>query len=218
MLKQISIILLAAILLSGCVSEERITTKMQEKKQKAAEKLRSFKTSLSSGDNLATFYKHEKTFYLPGNIEEVWELYCQVGPQNMWSGPKNKFKNAYSIPTKTGFYKKEKNIPGPSEGMVYELKLKVLKFLRVPVTFEITKLSDQTKIIEFTYGLENKSHGKQILEFSSVNGGTCVKHTSYFKSGNKFRDRRLYPFFHEKCIDEFHETMTKFLINFNSKS
>jgi hypothetical protein len=210
------ILLAFALVFNRCASEERITYRIEEKKLEASEKLRSFKCSLSESDNLTGFYKHEKTFVIPEALDAVWSFYCQLGPRSMWSGPKNKFKMAYSIPTKTGFYKKEEDIPGPSEGMVYELRLKVLKFFKIPVTFEITKVSEENKVIEFTYGLENKSHGKQILEFSEIENGTSVKHTSYFKSGNQLRDKKFYPFFHEKCIDEFHKNMTKRLINFIS--
>lgn len=218
MLKLITYISLftLSLYLVGCASEERIAYRIAEKKQKVSEQLRSFKTSLSESDNLTGFYKHEKTFLIPGKLEDVWNLYCELGPRNMWSGPKSKFKMAYSIPDETGFYKREKNIPGPSEGMVYELKLKVFKFFKVPVTFEITKVSDESKVIEFTYGLENKSHGKQILHFKAVKEGTSVTHTSFFKSGNKIRDKKLYPFFHEKYINEFHLNMTKCLNNFVS--
>lgn len=210
--------ILLSQLLTNCASEEKIMVRIQEKKLKVAEKFRSFKTSLSEGDNLTTFYKHEKSFYLPGTLDEVWNLYCHVGPRNMWSGPKNKFKMAYSKSGDVGFFKKEDSIPGPSEGMVYELKLKVLKLIKVPVSFEITRLSEDSKIIEFTYGLENKSHGKQILEFEASEEGTNITHTSYFKSGNTIRDKKLYPFFHEKCIDEFHENMIERLNNFVSNS
>ncbi len=211
-------IVVTGLLANSCASEEKITYKIEEKKLKVSEKLRSFKTSLTESESLSTYFKHEKTFILPGKLEEVWKLYCQLDPRNMWSGPKNKFKMAYFTPSKTGFYKKEEDIPGPAEGMVYELKLRVLKFFGVPVTFEITRLSDENKIIEFTYGAENKSHGKQILVFEAVDDGTQVTHTSYFKSGNNFRDKRLYPFFHEKCIDEFHENMIDSLNNFTTTS
>lgn len=204
-------------MVSSCASEEKIFAKVQEKKTEVAHKFRSFKTSLSESDDLAGFFKHEKTFLIPGSLKDVWSLYCRLGPKNMWSGPKNKFKMAYSKSEDAGYFKKEDSIPGPSEGMVYELKLKVLKIIKVPVTFEITRLSDDTKVIEFTYGMENKSHGKQILQFEATEGGTNVTHTSYFKSGNKVRDKRLYPFFHEKCIDEFHENMIDWLNNFASE-
>lgn len=212
---QILLFILLGLAVSSCASEEKITYRIEKKKLEVSEKLRSFKTSLSEADNLSGFYKHEKTFIIPGNIEEVWPLYCQVGPKNMWSGPKTKFKMAYSKPEKTGFFRREKDIPGPSEGMVYEVKLRVFKLFKIPVTFEVTKLSDEKKVIEFTYGLENKSHGKQILQFEDVSSGTSITHTSYFKSGNKVRDKKLYPFFHEKYIDEFHKTMTKHLVNFD---
>lgn len=199
------------VLFSNCASEERISQRIQDKKLKVSEKLRDFKTSLSANDNLSGYFLHQKSYHLTADIKDVWEAYSILGPKNMWSGPKNKFKMAYSREKSVGFYKNESDIPGPSEGMIYELKLKILKLIKIPVSFEITKFSDEEKIIEFTYGMENKSHGKQILVFNADNEGTMITHTSYIKSGKKIRDKKLYPYFHEKCIDEFHENMSEYI-------
>lgn len=212
-MKGLYLFICLSLLLGSCASEEKITYRIQEKKLKVSEQLRDFKTSLSASDNLAGYFVHEKTYTVNASLDDVWAIYSGVAPKTMWSGPKNKFKMAYSKPKSTGFYKNEEDIPSPTEGMVYELKLKILKLIKVPVSFEITKLSADEKIIEFTYGMENKSHGKQIITFTDLGGATMINHTSYFRSGNGLRDKKLYPYFHEKCIDEFHKNMSKQLVS-----
>lgn len=216
MLKYLSILILTIVLLSNCASEKRITLRNETKKEKASNKLQDFEISVTNDDALLEYYKHEKIYIQPGNIKDVWEVYCHTDPKILWHGPKSKFKMAYSLATGTGFYKREPIIPCLSKGMIYNLRLKIFAFYKIPVTFEITELSYDQKIIEFTYGLNNRSHGKQILHFERTNDGTKIIHTSYYLSGNKIRDKRLYPFFHEKYLDEFHENAKKRLTNFVS--
>lgn len=205
-----------AALLSSCASEERIAYRVQTKKEKASKKLHNFKPSVDDVVDLGKFYEHQKQFVLDGNIEDVWEIFCHTDPRILWHGPKSRFRMAYSLLSETGFYRKESFIPCLNLGMIYNLRLKVLAFYKIPVTFEITKLSHEKKIIEFTYGEDNRSHGKQTLFFESIESGTRITHTSHYFSGNKIRDKKLYPFFHEKYIDEFHENMIQQLDNFIS--
>ena len=87
------------------------------------------------------------------------------------------------------------------------MKLKIIRFLKIPVNFEITQLSKEHKIIEFTYGANNKSKGRQTLNFIEMDNYTLIVHQSYFKSDSKFRDKRLYPKFHERCLNEFHKNI-----------
>lgn len=216
MLRYILFIFTLTTAVSSCVSEEKIVSRTENKKEKVEGKLEDFEPSLTSSDNVDQFYKVEKTYEQPGNIQDVWEVYCHTDPKILWKGPKSKFRMAYSSPSHVGFFRKESIIPCLSLGMIYNLRLKVLAFYKIPVTFEITELSYDKKIIEFTYGMDNRSHGKQILHFESSETGTKVTHTSYYLSGNKIRDKKLYPYFHEKYLDEFHENIKKRLSNFIS--
>ena len=91
--------------------------------------------------------------------------------------------------------------------MVYELDLRIANLLDVGVAFQITEINEAEKIIEFTYGKDNKSHGRQRIIFKKEGKKTFIIHYSNFKSESKFRDKYLYPKFHEKCMDEFHANL-----------
>ncbi len=200
-------IIISILLINSCASEERIHKRLNKKKLEVKEKFRSFKVSCAKNQDFSTFYSHEKTYYINAPFEDVWAAYTLLQPKEMWAGPLNKFQEAYSKTGKSGYIKKEEIAPTPSEGMVYELKLKIIRFLKIPVNFEVTELSKEKKVIEFTYGANNKSKGKQTLTFVPMDNYTLVVHHSYFKSGNKLRDKRLYPKFHEKCLNEFHNNV-----------
>jgi len=90
---------------------------------------------------------------------------------------------------------------------IFQLNLRCGGILNIPVEFEITRIDEQNKTVEFSYGADNKSKGRQVLRFVDNGSETLVMHYSYFKSDSKARDKFLYPFFHEKCMDEFHQGM-----------
>lgn len=206
LLNIIYLVIVLAIL-NSCASDERLFRRYEKKKLEVKEKFRSFKVSCAQNQDFSTFYTHEKTYYINSPFEDVWSAYTLLQPKEMWAGPLNKFKEAYSKTDQNGYIVKEEMAPVPSEGMVYELKLKIIRFLKIPVNFEVTELSKENRIIEFTYGANNKSKGKQTLSFIPMDNYTLIVHHSYFKSGNKIRDKRLYPKFHEKCLNEFHNNV-----------
>jgi hypothetical protein len=180
---------------------------MANKKLEVKEKFRNFKVSCAENQDFSSFYSHEMKYYINATFDEVWEAYTQLRPDEMWAGPVTRFNEAYSKPEQSGYIKREKMVPTPSIGMVYELKLKIIRFLKIPVNFEITNLSKNDKVIEFTYGAENKSKGRQTLLFIPLDNYTLIIHQSYFKSSSKIRDKRIYPKFHEKCLNEFHKNV-----------
>ena len=76
------------------------------------------------------------------------------------------------------------------------------------VALEITKIDEQNKTIVFSYVNGGKSKGEQILHFiTTADGYTEIIHETLFRSDSKFRDKVLYPFFHNKAINEFHRNM-----------
>lgn len=200
-------LVLAVTMIHSCASEERLFNRLEKKKLEVKEKFRSFKVSCAANQDFSAFYSHEKTYFINAKFEDVWDAYTLLQPKEMWAGPLNKFKEAYSKSEGNGYVVKEDIVPAPAEGTVYELKLKIIRFLKIPVNFEVTTLSKEKKIIEFTYGANNKSKGKQTLTFVPMDNYTLIVHHSYFKSGNKLRDKKLYPKFHEKCLNEFHNNI-----------
>lgn len=208
---------LIVFLISSCASNEKILRKIEKRKYSVKEKFRNFSVSCLPNQDFSNFYHHEKIYDIDANINEVWNAYTQLSAKEMWSGPLNKFKEGYSKLDTNAFLRKDIITPIPQEGTVYELKLKIIRFLKIPVNFEITKISQENKLIEFTYGAENKSKGKQTLMFIDNDSITKIVHQSYFYSGNNFRDKKLYPKYHEKCLNEFHDNLKNHILNTSTK-
>jgi hypothetical protein len=82
----------------------------------------------------------------------------------------------------------------------------------IPVAFEIITIDQKKQIMEISYIDNNKSLGKQTIQFfDNGDGSTKIVHLSYFKSESAFRDSFLYPHFHNKFIREFHGNMKQLI-------
>jgi hypothetical protein len=168
--------------------------------------------SWNRGKDLSSFSKNEMTFFLSGNLQEVWQGYMSASPSRSWSGRMVSFGVLLQKFPGSVFYKHDE-INGIDTGQVCFLNLKLLLGIyRVPVAFEIITIDTAEKVIEFSYIEGNKSSGVQQVKFIDI-GRNCTEiiHTSYFKSDSPIRDRWIYPFFHEKIVNDFHRNMRKLL-------
>ncbi len=197
-------------LIAGNEGEENTKTtvnKTTSERNRKIKRLRKFTPSVKKGDDLTSFSYHQKSYVVESDIETVWNTYINVRPNEAWKGPLNTFKQSYSKTNNLLFDSKSTELPPIELGMVYELDLRIANLLDVGVAFQITEINEAEKIIEFTYGKDNKSHGRQRIIFKKEGKKTFIIHYSNFKSESKFRDKYLYPKFHEKCMDEFHANL-----------
>jgi hypothetical protein len=166
-------------------------------------------TSWKKGLKESEFHTDRRTFYLNRNLSDVWNGYRHANLIKSWSRHYIRFglliaKNSNSVVyTKTLLY------PDLDTGQVYFLNLRILKgLLHVPVAFEIINIDPVAQKMEFSYLDDNKSLGKQTLQFfNDGDGRTKIVHTSLFRSNSRLRDALLYPYFHHKFIREFHRSI-----------
>jgi hypothetical protein len=161
------------------------------------------------------FNVNEKTFYLNYKLASVWETYRHYNPAKMWHGHSVRFGLLISKYSNTVLYTNSSAFPEIDTGQIYFLDLRLLKGLfNVPVAFEIITIDQDRQIMEFSYIENNKSLGKQTLQFfDNGDGRTRINHWSYFKSKSSLRDNIFYPYFHNKFIKDFHRNMRQLIKN-----
>lgn len=209
--KYLTIFFISLLLLLG---NDALAENNKEKKERPRRerKLKSFKASVNAIINLDDYNFHQKIYVLNYPIEKVWNSYSSLKPDQSWKGPLANYKQSYSS-LKDAFYKSStENHPSIELGAIYFIKLKIIKFIKIGVTFKVTKIDTSKRFIEMTYGLDNATHGRQRIYFIKDEDKTMILHISNFKSENKFRDNHLYPRFHEKFIDEFHDNIKENLV------
>ena len=163
-----------------------------------------------SGFNLV-----EKIFNLKYKLSNVWECYRHVNPLETWNRQSIRFGLMISTSLNSVSYFNNTAFPEVDTGQVYFLNLRLLKGLfKVPVAFEIINIDSNLEILEFSYIENNKSRGKQTIQFfDNGDGTTRIVHSSYFKSDSRLRDKFLYPYFHKKFVREFHRNMKHLVQN-----
>ena len=168
--------------------------------------------SWNSGSDLSSFSKKEMTFFLKGDFKEIWQGYVSANPTKSWNGRKISF-GLLLLKFPCQIFYDHDLISGVDIGQVYFLRLKLLHGIySLPVAFEIIKVDEESKIIEFSYIEGNKSIGVQQVKFIDLgHEQTEIIHTSYYKSDSRFRDKWMYPYFHKLIIRDFHRNMRKLL-------
>jgi hypothetical protein len=169
----------------------------------------SWKKNLDESD----FKFMEKSFYLNYELPDVWECYRHSNPFKMWNGQSVRFGVLISKYSNSVIYANSSYYPEIDTGQVYFLNIRVMKGLfNIPVAFEIITIDQEQRIMEISYIENNKSLGKQTIQFfDNGDGRTRIDHLSYFKSESPLRDDLLYPYFHNKFIKEFHSNMRQLI-------
>jgi hypothetical protein len=165
--------------------------------------------------NESDFKDVEKIFYLKYGLSKVWDCYSHGNPFKTWDGPSISLGLLISKSSKSVAYIKNSYFPEIDTGQVYFLNLSLMKGLvNIPMAFEIINIDRIKKILEISYIDNNKSQGKQTMQFfDNGDGRTMIIHRSYYRSGSRFRDDLLYPCFHKKFIKEFHRNMKQCIKN-----
>jgi hypothetical protein len=169
----------------------------------------SIHASWVKGTHESDYSVNQKTIYLNDNLQNVWENYGHSNPLKTWNGRSIQLGLLISKYSNSVIYPGDSSFPVIDTGQVYFLNLKLMKGLfNVPVAFEIINVDQEQKILEISYIDNNKSQGKQTLQFfDNGDGRTRIVHRSYFKSDSWLREDIFYPFFHKKFIKEFHKDM-----------
>ena len=168
------------------------------------------KPSIKTNSKIEGYRNHVKEYFLKDSLTKVWRHYLITNPGNSWNGRKVSFGMLFSKKDKKIVYSDE-SISKIDTGQVIYLNLKLLKGIaNLATVFEFITIDKEKRIIEFSYIKGNVTEGKQRLQFAETpRGHTIILHTSFYKSNSIFRDRFLYPFFHDKISNEFHRNMKR---------
>jgi hypothetical protein len=161
------------------------------------------------------FRVNEKIFYLKSDLSKVWDCYSHTNAIKAWNRQSLSLGLLILKCTNSVIYANNTSFPEIDTSQVYFLNLKLVKGLfNVPVAFEIINIDNKRQIEELSYIDNNKSQGKQTIQFfDNGDGRTRIVHRSYFRSGSWFRDNLIYPYFHRKFITKFHRNMWQIVKN-----
>jgi len=192
------------------IPQKKVRKFILNQKEKKVHRFDEIKVSFKSEEDTSNFNIVNKLYLINENISDVWNRYVCNDLTSAWNGKMVSYGVSVSKANHGIFYCNDVDVKA-AIGQVLFLNLRLMKGIyNLAVAFEITEIDPVKKIIVFNYVEGGKSWGEQILRFRSTpEGFTEIEHKTFFRSNSKFRDKRLYPFFHKKLIDEFHENVMK---------
>ncbi len=157
------------------------------------------------------FHTHRANYKVKSDVSTVWQKYQNASPSESWEGKRFSFGFAFDRNKEELVYREDKSNNGVEPGQMFYVNLRLMGGVyNMAVAFEIITVDTVNRVMEFSYVQGGQSQGLQRIELKEgENGHTAIVHTSFFKSGSKFRDKVLYPYFHKRIINEFHRRMRK---------
>lgn len=211
----ITVLDLSAQLAISDIQSDKIETKQIRKylfKQRSNDinLFQDFRASWKNETDSSQFQTYSRVYIVKERLEKVWETYVNTSPTVGWKSKKSSLGLVYNRNKDEVLYP-EDSIPALTDGNLLFVNLRLLKGLyKMATAFEITKVSKDQNTIEFSYIETGISRGKQLIKLeSTIEGYTKIVHTSVIQSDSKFRDKVVYPFFHNKIINEFHKNMKR---------
>jgi hypothetical protein len=170
-------------------------------------RLRSLCYNPSDGQH---YYKHVKSFVVCASIIDVWNTYKTISPEETRNESMVSFGLMYSRKQNKIMYPGD-SYTGIEAGQIIFLNLNLLgSFIQLAVGHEVTDVNEIEKTIKICYLQNGASTGTQLIQVKeSKQNQTEVVHETWYRSGSVFRDKMLYPGFHEKGLTEFHENVKR---------
>ncbi len=178
------------------------------------DKIAELKPSCENLGDFGGFRTYEKKFKVKGDLNSVWTSYISASPTHLWKTRKSAVGLIYDRKKDRVSYSSD-TCSGSRIGQVLYLDLRLIKgFYHLATALEITNIQSETSTIEINYVESGINEGKQWIRMADDgNGNTIITHISSIKSNSPFRDKILYPYFHNKLINAVHRKMKKLLKN-----
>lgn len=191
------------------IPQRKIRNLLIQERNRNVRYLTDFRPSCKINQEVSDFTVMENSYIINENPEEVWKIYKNTSISQAWNGRMSSFGLLFSKWSDQIQYRNDPACARIDTGQVFFIDLKILRGLyNLPVGVEVLKIDSLLHSFTFSYLEGGKSRGFQIIRISEAdNGFTKIIHTSAFKSKSPFRDKHLYPFFHTKVLNEFHQNI-----------
>lgn len=192
------------------IPQKAVRNLVRREHVRTASDFQNITTGCFQSEDSLSYQTNLKTIEVAEQIDKVWEKYATLTPAKAWNSKTVRFGFLFSKPENKFIYAGNADEPMGVGNIIY-VSLRLLRGLKnLGVGFEVTRLDKVNKTICFCYLKDGVSNGTQEIQFSEIAGGhTRISHLTHYKSNSAFRDKELYPIFHEKFIGEFHENVLR---------
>ena len=165
-------------------------------------------STYNKGDDLSKYLIHTETYHYPIERDLVFDKYISENPSDAWNGKLLSFgalvsKRTHSVLYPGGAYE------GAKAGQVLYLNLHLLNgLIKLAVAHEIIGVNHEEKYMDLSYVVGADSVGMQHIKFvANGDGTTTIEHITYYTGDSMFRAKYIYPYFHTKVVNDYHNNM-----------
>lgn len=146
-------------------------------------------------------------------LEKVWSGYKNLHPTQIWNSKMIRLGFMYSRLHESYIYDAKDKYPGIAKGQVYLVNLNIIKGLQIAVAHEVDEVNDEEYTIKLCYLNTGKTAGSQWIRMTAVGQNqTQIEHKTRYRGTSFVRDRMLYPYFHQKAMNQFHQKMNELIV------
>ncbi len=191
------------------IGQEKVKKLLRENGLNTLRDLSNLKSFCYDQTDGKRYHKHIKSFLIDGDINTVWNAYKTISPQETRNGSMVSFGLMYSRRTNEIMYTSD-SYSGIKEGQIIFLNLNLFgNIVHLAVGHEIIEVREREKTIIICYLQNGATRGTQLIHLKETGDQTEVIHETWYRSNSLFRDKILYPGFHEKGLIEFHENVKR---------
>lgn len=152
----------------------------------------------------AAYNTFQKSQVINQEINTVWDNLVHQSPSDEFDGRIVSFGLLYSKKNNNLLYQNEA-LDGIEVGQIIFFNLRMLGGIKnIAVAMEVTRMDNDKKVLEYCYVDHGSTQGTQQFILKSLPGcKTEITQITRYKCKSRFRDRRLYSFFHERIVREF---------------
>lgn len=191
------------------IPQKAVKNYLRKHQAAGAKSFQDLRTTCYQEKEADKYMQHVKSYLVRQNIEVVWKAYRQMNPLKDWNGRLLSLGMLYNRNSDQVFYCDQSRTELETRQIVFvNLKLLGSLFQR-GTAHEVMKIDDQRKIMYFCYlaAGEMMAKGSQQIELTvTPDNYTLVTHRTFYASSSKIL-KLIYPFFHERMIDDFHRNV-----------
>ncbi len=160
------------------------------------------------------YLKHDASYTIDAPADVVWDAYKTIHPAIAWQSKMIRFGFVYTRQSDRYIYKTDETFNGIAKGQIYLINLNILKGVQIAVAHEVDEVNDEKKLIRLCYLNTGKTAGSQWIQMrADGESRTIIDHKTRYQGTSFIRDRLLYPYFHQKATNQFHQKMGEFIVD-----
>jgi len=197
------------------ISQKKVRNLVQQQSLNGSKFFVDLKPTCYSESDSSNYSFQSSSHIIKQTILKVWNKLLSLKPKEEFSGKMVSFGFLYSKKLNKLFYSDDDK-QDIEEGEVLFLNLKLLGGVKnIGVALEVTKVDEINKLIQFCYLNNGMTEGTQQIQLTgNDDGNTIITQETRYRNKSKFREKRLYPLFHQKAVNEMHSNLSRLIEGF----